>query len=79
METKDFTLINKFRIDILDFEIYKNEAGQFMTTCRSNESDNATKDEPIIYKDFEQLHEIFSDDFTEKELKEIVSGKKGFT
>lgn len=80
MDTKDYTFLNKFRIDILDFNIYKNDSGEFMTTCRYNEKDsiNDIIVEPLLYKDFEQLYDIFSDDITVDQLKEILSGDNGF-
>ena len=74
MANSEYTYINSFRIDILDFNLYKNEAGKYLTTCQYNEEDAVNKlTEPVIYKDFGELCYLFSNDLTQNQLKEKYS------
>lgn len=65
MANSEFILINKFRIDFLEFQLYDDGKGRYKTVCTDLETGAKSEEN---YKDFDQLLSVFSDELTKKEL-----------
>jgi len=61
MEDTIFTFVKKFRIDNLDFKVFKNKSGNYFVIDRNQEDGT---EQANFYLDEEKLHDVFSDDFT---------------
>ncbi|MBV5313162.1 MAG: hypothetical protein JZU47_07680 [Prolixibacteraceae bacterium] len=68
MENDTYNLVNHFRIDFMEFDLFKNNtSGQYKTLCTFTDSGAI---EETIYTDFEKLCEVFGDELSAKELIE---------
>jgi len=66
METTEFTFVRHFRVDNLEFDLLKNQSENYFTICENTETKVKSG---MFYHDFEEFYEVFSDDFTEEELR----------
>lgn len=68
IDSTEFEYITSFQIDTiatnLVFELYKNSDGQYLSHI-ADESKKTIE----FYPDFEILHSVFSDDFTDAEME----------
>lgn len=66
MIPSEFKYVRHFRIDMQEFDLYESEDGRYITECLDTETHERTE---LLYSDFQLLSSVFSDEFTEAELK----------
>lgn len=69
MIPSEFKYVCHFRIDMLEFDLYKSEDDSYMTECLDTETHQRTE---LLYPNFDILSSGFSDEFSEAELKQYL-------
>jgi hypothetical protein len=68
MDKSGFVFVTKFRIDIIDFKIYKHTDGRYLAKMKYTDSGEKSEE---IYVDYQLFEDVFSDDLTKEQLKYI--------
>lgn len=65
MENTQFTFVRHFKVDNLEFDVYKNIDGNYFTTCLDTDANLKTG---MFYSSFDLFNKAFSDKLTGEEL-----------
>lgn len=68
MENTQFKFVRHFTVDTLEFDLYKNNEGNYFTTCDDTESGIKTG---MYYSSIDQFNRIFQDKLSGEEIMGI--------
>lgn len=68
MDNTQFTFVRHFKVDHLEFDLYKNMDDNYFTTCLDTDTSLKTG---MFYSSFDLFYKAFSDKLTGEELQGI--------